>query len=224
MVFAALPAHADLHPLSLYGKTLAFDVHRDGTFVGNHTVSFTRDGDSLVVEAQFGIAVKFLTFTAYSLDYSSKARWRDGKLFYLEARTDDDGELSVVKARRSLQSIRVTAPDGREVVAGDIFPTNHWNVAVTRSAEVLNTITGQVNKVQMRDLGYELITAEGIEIDARRWAYTGDLQNEVWYDDEGRWVKMRFAGKDGSLIEYVCTKCLGEGSAQIRCGRALGCH
>ena len=131
----------------------------------------------------------------------------EGKLIFLEARTDDDGEISLVKARRSNGLISITGPDGSEAVTNDLFLTNHWNVAVTQSAEVLNTITRQINKVRMRDLGLETVTAEGIEIEARRWAYTGDLQNEVWYDDEGRWVKMRFARRDGSSIEYVCTKC-----------------
>jgi hypothetical protein len=212
MTIAALPARADLRPIALYGENVTFDVLRDGIPVGSHTVSFSRDEASLLVETQFEIAIKFLIFTAYTLDYSSKARWREGKLIVLEARTDDDGEIGLVKARRSNGLIRITGPDGSKAVTRDLFPTNHWNVAVTESAEVLNTITGQVNKVRMRNLGLETITAEGIEIEARRWAYTGDLQNEVWYDDKGRWVKMRFAGKDGSLIEYVCTKCLGGGN------------
>ena len=44
---------------------------------------------------------------------------------------------------------------------------------------------------------------------ATRYAYTGDLDNEVWYDDVGRWVKMRFKGRDGSTIDYVCRRCQG---------------
>jgi hypothetical protein len=35
------------------------------------------------------------------------------------------------------------------------------------------------------------------------------LNTEVWYDDLGRWVKMRFNGPDGSAIEYVCRRCQG---------------
>ena len=212
VITATIPARADILPISLYGETLAFDVLRDGTPVGSHTVSFSRDEESLFVETKLDITIKFLMFTAYTLDYSSKATWSDGRLMFLEARTDVDGKVGLVSAQRSNGLIRITDPDGSKEVVSDIFPTNHWNVAVTQSAEVLNTITGQVNKVSMRNLGLETITAEGIKIKARRWAYTGDLQNEVWYDDEGRWVKMRFAGKDGSSIEYVCTKCLGGGN------------
>jgi len=32
---------------------------------------------------------------------------------------------------------------------------------------------------------------------------------EVWYDDWGRWVKMQFASRDGTKIDYVCKRCQG---------------
>ena len=196
-------------PFALYGDGLSFEVLRDDVPVGTHTVSFSRDGDDMIVDARFNLAIKFLGFTAYSMDYRSNARWRDGKLIALDARTDDEGAIKTVSARRDGPSLRIVAPDGSEGVAGDILPTNHWNVAATRQTEVLNTISGRVNRVRMRDLGAETVVAEGREIEARRWTYTGELQNEVWYDRDGRWVKMRFQGKDGSTIEYVCTRCLG---------------
>ena len=55
----------------------------------------------------------------------------------------------------------------------------------------------------------ENVVTEIGRIPATRFAYSGDLQNEVWYDDAGRWVKMRFKGRDGSTIEYVCRRCQG---------------
>jgi hypothetical protein len=55
----------------------------------------------------------------------------------------------------------------------------------------------------------EFVDTERGPVMATRYAYHGDLETEVWYDDFGRWVKMRFAGRDGSTIEYVCTLCQG---------------
>lgn len=200
---------------TLYGDQIAFDVYREGERIGSHTVSFRQVDDELIVDAQFNIAIKFLIFTAYTLDYTSTARWRAGKLQSLQARTDDDGDVATVSAERRDGTLRIKAPDGAIATAADLIPTNHWNVAVTQRSEVLNTITGKINKVELRDLGLETVTAEGLKIEARRWAYTGDLQNEVWYDDSGRWVKMRFFGKDNSVIEYQCTKCLGRSATAV---------
>ena len=33
-----------------------------------------------------------------------------------------------------------------------------------------------------------------------------DLQL-TWYDEEGRWVKLRCRAKDGSMIDYICRQC-----------------
>ena len=122
-----------------------------------------------------------------------------------------------MSVERQNDFLKLKVPNGTKIVRGNIIPTNHWNVAVTKSDRVLNTITGRVNAVRMMDLGSEYLIAEGRTVEARRWAYTGDLQNEVWYDQDGNWVKMRFDGKDGSTIEYVCRRCLGRtGRAPMR--------
>ena len=98
MIIAALPARADLRPIALYGENLTFDVLRDGVPAVSHTVSFSRDEALLLVKTQFGIEIKFLTFTAYRLNYSSKASlsfWKRGRMtmerlawLRLDARTD----------------------------------------------------------------------------------------------------------------------------------------
>ena len=45
------------------------------------------------------------------------------------------------------------------------------------------------------------------KVKAMRYAYTGDLETEIWYDDKKRWVGMEFVGSDGSHIKYLCKKC-----------------
>ena len=48
---------------------------------------------------------------------------------------------------------------------------------------------------------------------AQRYRYFGDLSVDIWYDGDGRWVKMQFTAKDGSSIEYVCRSCRRDGAA-----------
>jgi hypothetical protein len=44
-------------------------------------------------------------------------------------------------------------------------------------------------------------------VEATHYKYEGEIQNDVWYDAEGRWVRMKFLGDDGSAIEFRCRKC-----------------
>lgn len=201
------PATPD--PFSLYGETIEFDVLRNGEPVGRHLVRFARDGGDLVVSSRFRLEVKALFVTVYRYEYESEGRWRDGQLQALRARIDDDGARSSVEARRHGAQMTVRGEDG--VVAADspLFPTNHWNAAVLPQRRVLNTLTGRVNEVQIKPAGRERVETEWGPVSATRYVYHGELATEVWYDDAGRWVGMRFRAGDGSVIDYRCRRCQG---------------
>ena len=203
-------------PLAVYGTEHRFAVMRNGDVVGSHRLQFERTADGLSIGAQFELEIPFLFFTAYSYSYRSAALWRDGRLVRLEAETDDDGEISKVAAeRRGEGALWITGPKGEYTAPPDLLPTNHWNPEVVTRDRVLNTITGALNAVTIRDLGEdEVQTSDGV-VRARHYLYTGELQNEVWYDKSGRWVKMRFPARDGSVIEYLCRTCGTGGKTEI---------
>jgi hypothetical protein len=194
-------------PLDLYGDELFFKVLRDGDEVGFHRVAFKLAGDSLIVESEFSLEVKVLFFTAYRYRYTSTDVWRHGCLVSVDARVDENGDPTSVRANVANQRITIAGPSGVETVDGGIFPTNHWHAGVIGAERVLNTITGKVADVRIIDDGVDWVMVNGETYPARRYHYTGDLRNTVWYDDDGRWVKMRFTAEDGSTIEYVCAQC-----------------
>ena len=125
----------------------------------------------------------------------------------VDARVDDDGVQSRILATRAESTMRIEHAGGRFETAAPLFPTNHWNPRVLGERRVLNTLNGYVNEVRIVPRGRETVPTERGLVPATRYAYTGDLDNEIWYDDVGRWVKMRFAAKGGSVIDYECIKC-----------------
>ena len=135
----------------------------------------------------------------------------DGELTILDSSTDENGEVFAFTAVREGNSMSIKGMKA-EALKAPIFPTTHWNAAILGQRRILNTLTGRENAVEISRVGVETVTTENGEIRATRYAYTGDLTNEVWYDSAGRWVKMRFQGKDGSTIEYMCRRCQDGGS------------
>lgn len=196
-------------PLSLYGDGLHFRVLRDGAPIGHHEVRFRTRQDEVIADSRFEAEVKVLFFTAYRYQYQSRDVWRDGCLISLKAETNDNGTRTKVEAELEGEGLRVTTLVGSKVVDPGIYPTTHWNSGVLGSSHVLNTITGKIANVDLIPMGEEQVTVEGRPVTARRFRYTGEIQSEVWYDADGRWVKMRFNAKDGSTIEYVCERCGG---------------
>jgi hypothetical protein len=211
MIAVLLPGRAmsAFDPREIYGDGIQFDVYREGKLVGRHDVSFSRSEDSLVVESRFEIAINFLFFTAYKYVYQSSAWWQDGDLSVLKAEVNDNGDVSSLITERAGDRMVLNRSGERDVVAAPLLPTNHWNSAVLVETRVLNTLTGRVNNVRIVPREREQIPTERGPVAATRYLYTGDLATEVWYDDAGRWVKMRFQGTDGSTIDYRCRRCQG---------------
>lgn len=193
-----------LDPRDLYGSELLFGVYRDGTRVGEHRVSFGEDGNAIVVDVRFNVNVRFLGFSAYRYVYTATERWQDGRLVALAAETDGNGDISRVSAVEVGDRLHIRGPAGGVEAAAGTFATNHWNPGVLTEDTVINTITGRLSQVRIVERGTEEVRVNGAVVAARRFVYTGDLDNEVWYDRDGRWVKMRFRAEDGSTIEYVC--------------------
>ena len=199
---------ASSNPLALYGSEIEFDVFRDGERVGKHSVRFQKiSSDNFEVIARLDLRVTILTIPVYDYAYHSQAKWKKGRLEGLFVNIDDDGAKSTVRASMQEGKLLVVGPKGKTVIPSAIFPTNHWNVAVLLETRVLNTLSGETSQVKITKQRLEKIRAEGRWIEATKYQYTGDIDTTVWYDDKGRWVKMRFPAKGGSIIEYECTTC-----------------
>jgi hypothetical protein len=192
-------------PIALYGGLLDFAVYRDGDLAGSHRVNFERAGDSVIVTGRFELDVEILFFRAYRFDYVSVGRWRD-----------DNGAKSSVRASRTADGFSVEGPQGSLRTPAPLYPTNHWNAAVLGETRVLNTLTGRINKVSIDRTGQETVTTERGPVRATRYVYEGELRTEVWYDDAGRWVRMRFQARDGSTIDYACRRCQGAAAIGAR--------
>ncbi|GAA0575742.1 DUF6134 family protein [Caenispirillum bisanense] len=210
LVAAVHPAAAaQPDPLALYGPRIVYDVERNGAVIGRHEVTFTAAGPAgdVVAEAASTMTVTLLGLPLYRFTYRSRDVWRDGVLAQLDAVTDDDGSRSTVTARRDGDGLVIDGSLGRLTATGPLFPTNHWNAAVRGSDQVLNTITGGLNAVTMTAAGRETVATRQGPVEATLWTYRGDLTADVWYDDAGRWVGLRFPARDGSTITYVCRQC-----------------
>ncbi|MDF1721012.1 MAG: DUF6134 family protein [Minwuia sp.] len=195
-------------PLVAYGPEVRFSVWRKGNQIGTHVVQFRRDGDQLDVQIDFQVRVRILGITAYRFEYGSSATWDGSTLTSIDAAVNDDGTEGGVNARRYGEEIVVDGTRGLRRVEGVLFPSNHWHPGVIGQTRVLNTLTGGVGGVSMDLVGQEMVDTAHGEVRADRYLFSGDLHDvDVWYDSDGRWVKLRFLTKGGEQIEYRCEQC-----------------
>jgi len=195
-------------PIQRYGNELRFQIRRNDAPVGSHVVQFNQGRDGLQVVAQSNIDISFLGFNAYSFDYRSESLWQGDRLAALSVRVDDDGDETEVTAKTDLQgTLIVDGPEGEQTLPSGIFPTDHWHCGVLSSKEVLNTITGKPNAVDIRATDVEMLRTINVTLSATRFTYDGELETTAWYDAAGRWVGLAFEARDGSTITYRCMNC-----------------
>ncbi|PPC77858.1 hypothetical protein C4K68_08085 [Pokkaliibacter plantistimulans] len=218
---AAMSAQPDWQ--HLYGKQpLRFTVMRKGQAIGSYTTRFVDDAGGFRVEAQMAIEVKVLLWD-YRYQYQAEEVWQRSRsgdvLDQLQVAVNDDGQPFRLSLQRQGQQLVGHSSDGELAVTLPMLTTQHYNAAVLRQSQVLNTLTGKVNRIKVVALGQQVISAQGQQRQAQHYRYEGELHDtEVWYDDEGRWLRLRFRGKDGTAIEFICQQC-GLPEAQQAHGR-----
>jgi hypothetical protein len=195
-----------LDPFRLYGNEIVFDVERDGDVVGRYTIDFTRTDHGVLAEAKVDVDVNLLFVPIYELRYHARELWSGGELQSIEAFTNDDGDLVHVQATRDAEGLQVTTND-QSFETQAVLPISHWNAALLEGGPLLNGMTGEVDEVQVFDQGLDTVSTRNGSLRARHYLYSGDLSGEIWYDEDGRWVKLRFRAKDGSMIDYICRRC-----------------
>ena len=195
-------------PFVLYPQNIEFNVRRNGSNVGRHLVSFFKlSNNQIRVIAELNLKIKIFGISLYDYYYRSEADWYENRLVKLRVDQDEDGKRIQINVSKQHKFLRIEGPNGIFSSSLDIFPTNHWNAAVLNTKQVINTISGKIANVTITKVIVESIRAEGKQVNASKFTYSGDFKTHTWYDTAGRWVKMEFTGKDGSLIEYECIKC-----------------
>ena len=184
------------------GAKIAFDVLRKGKPFGTHIVSFEKDETGrLQVTTDVDLKVKVGPFTAFRYRLDSVETWRDGLLVALDGRTNDNGDASSVRASRNGTKLLVKGTAFQGSAPLDIVPSSHWNIEQVRSSEMLSTEDGSVLNMTIQPKGRETLEIDGQTVEANRYLLDSDIDIDLWYDDQGRWLKLIFEARNQE-IEY----------------------
>jgi hypothetical protein len=193
-----LPGFAAAFALAITGAALAagappsghldFDVVRNGEDIGDHGYTFSGGPDDLEIRVHTEVNVRapIIKVSLYSFTHDSTEAWRNGELAMLTAETDDDGEPH-----------RVT------LGPSTIPPASLWSADRLTATRLINTIDGRTMTVAVADRGAETVKVDGGSVEAHHYRISGDLQRDVWYDDDGLLARLELTAEDGSLVTYV---------------------
>ena len=182
---------------------IAFRVIREDVEIGAHEVRFRRDGERLDVEVEIDLNVTFLGMSLYRYRHRAQESWSGGRLVALQSTTDDNGERHEVSGSAGPDGFVVRTAAGETAFPADAVPSSHWHRFWLEGRPLINTQTGQRIDFSARRLGTEAVVTASGTTPAERFAVSGALRKDIWFDAAGQWTATRFKAPDGSTISYL---------------------
>ncbi|MEX1252162.1 MAG: DUF6134 family protein [Hyphomonas sp.] len=203
---SALGAAAEISPRSWQpeaGDVIRFNVLREGKPFGSHAVTFEKAADgTLVANTKVSLKAGLGPVTVFRYQLDATEKWLNGKLVEVSGKLNDDGKKATLSARRKGEALNVDSTVFNGVAPAGTVPASHWNYAQTQTTKLISTGNGEILNVKVVNKGRETIKAGNRSIEANRYLLDSALDVDLWYDDEGRWVKLAFEAR-GQQIEYV---------------------
>lgn len=185
------------------GDTIRFNVLREGKPFGSHAVTFSNAADgSLVATTKVSLKAGLGPVTVFRYQLDATEKWLNGKLVAVSGKLNDDGKKGTVSATRKGEKLDVDGTKFEGAAPAGAVPASHWNYAQTKATKLISTGNGEIINVKVVPKGRESIKAGNQTIEANRYFLDSDLDVDLWYDDQGRWVKLAFEAR-GQQIEYV---------------------
>lgn len=183
-------------------ENIDFKVYRDGDEIGHHRVTFARDGEAIIADVDIELAVTFAGIRVFHYHHASRETWSDGKLLAIDSSTNNDGDPMRLSLRRVGDELQIDGTKFKGEAAGTLVPTSYWFKETVNQSQIIDTQNGRIFPCTISRIGRERIEAGGRTVEATRYTLSEQLTMNLWYDDQGNWVKTSFES-GGSLIDYV---------------------
>jgi hypothetical protein len=180
--------------------TFIYQVMRGGETIGEQRVTFDRRGDNLTVISDAKIDVKLLGLSLYDFDQHVEEVWQDGQMVSFSSVADDDGQDKKADMARSGEKLTGTYNGKKREAPFGIYPSSFWNADSVKQTQIIDTSRAKLRAVTIKDRGMVNLKLPYGNVKARHYTVEGDMQRELWYDENGVLVAGELIAKDGSTV------------------------
>lgn len=202
-----------LQLLALLGLSLAgsassasewpFTAYLDGKEIGQHRFAITKSGDGVTLTSEADFQIKILFINAYQYQHRASEVWRNDCLQKLEARTEENRQVSLVVGKQQSGSFKVEGPKGQLALPNCSMTFAYWNPKMLQQDKLLNPQTGEWLDVNIRRISRETIEVRGQPVTAERYRLTtSKMKIDLWYSEKQEWLALESTTPEGYLISY----------------------
>jgi len=201
MALAGL-ASGRAQPVPPAGRSLTFEMWRDGSRIGRHGLTFAGGAKSFVVTIDSTAKVGFGPLTILQYHHQAIETWLDGQFQSYQSHAVTNGEPRWVAAARSPDGVLIKTATGSRLAPPTTLPLTHWNRQAL-GGPLFDFLTGAaLRETITRQAAQAAQLANGQTVAATRYLLAGDLDIALWYAVQDEWVAMRLKAMDGSYAEY----------------------
>ena len=183
-----------------------FRVFLDDREIGVHEFSVTDQQGVRHVEIAAEFDVKILFFNAYSYDHRNQESWIGDCLNKIDARTNDNGAQSTISGQSSENGFVVSVnQEPARIGSRCVRSFAYWNPVILESDALLNSQTGEVVDVTIREHGAVTLEIGQNRVPAEK--FTIEMQDgpiHLWYSPGARhWLALEAETEGGRKLRYV---------------------
>ena len=192
-----------------------FEIFLNDKKIGFHKLFFQNIGNKIVVNTEIQMIVKLVGIIPV-LKYFHKGNEIWIYNHFVEAKTSTKKNRRKFKftAKRKESKIEIKSRKKVFLVNGDSLFTSYWNQNWLKKKVLFDTQHGKKRFISVEKRDFEKIKTSNSTIFAQRYKVTGTqdkpngkkIDYDIWYDDKGRWVKIKFFSKKSLIEYYLVTK------------------
>lgn len=189
--------------LPLHAQEWAFKVYLDKSPIGEHTFRLEQQDDVKALTSSARFNVKLLFINAYSYLHSAQEKWQGDCLTALQARTEENKEISNVKGELNGSGFKVDATKGKLSLPECVMTFAYWNPKMLKQSKLLNPQTGEWLDVSIKAMGTEEIEVRGQQVPAEHYRLEATkMKIDLWYGKGQEWLALQSTTPEGYLITY----------------------
>lgn len=182
--------------------TLNYLVLRNDRVIGQREVTVSRATGDFVVRLDEAYLVGPSDVPWFRYEQHCEEIWREGWLHAVTCDTEDDGALWRVRAERS-NGVFAGDVNGLDfTVSGYAITSTFWHRDVPTQQALLDVTDARVKLIRATKVGRETLAVGGSKVETQRFALRGEINRDLWYDENCGLAKISKPLSDGSLVVY----------------------
>ena len=192
-----------LNALSDVNKSYSFKVFLKDKEIGQQQflVSSNDTWTKVQIEAQFD--VKFWLYTAYTYRHTNTEMWNGACLHSIHSQTNDNGKNFFVNGTYADNRLKLVTHEGTRSIDGCIKTFAYWDPEFLTSRSLLNSQTGEMNRVEVSHLGEEVISVRNQSTPAIHYYIAAEkFSMDLWYSAKGEWLALQSTTEGDARLRY----------------------